>query len=53
MLCSDGLSDALSEEEIRKITTEFKDDESIAEALVGEAYKNGGRDNITAVTIIF
>ncbi|MDE6649863.1 MAG: protein phosphatase 2C domain-containing protein [Muribaculaceae bacterium] len=44
LLCSDGLSDMLSEEEIE---ANFLD----AESLVNLALKAGGRDNVTAITV--
>ena len=50
LVCTDGLSNMLSNEEIVKIF-ENSDLEKTASALVSEANSNGGIDNITAVLI--
>ncbi len=50
LLCSDGLSDVLRDEEIREIV--LKKSSSLKEAcdlLISEALKKGGRDNITVI----
>ena len=49
LLCTDGLTNMISEEEICKIITE--DFESSADKLVAAANNNGGNDNITALVI--
>jgi PPM family protein phosphatase len=50
LLCSDGLSDMLSEEEIAEaIETAGRDPEAAGQALVGGANSRGGEDNITVV----
>jgi len=53
ILCSDGLSGAVPDEDIRKIAQENKNVKKAAELLVNEANKNGGTDNITVVIIKF
>lgn len=54
LLCSDGLTDMLSDEEIRKLVQKYGDDVSQAvEGLVKEANRNGGEDNISVVLIEF
>lgn len=52
LLCSDGLTNMIEDEEIRHIVMKNKDnpDEAIA-ALIAKANENGGRDNISAVMI--
>ena len=49
LLCTDGLTNMISEEEICKMITE--DFESSADKLVVAANNNGGNDNITALVI--
>ena len=51
LICSDGLTNMLDDEEIKLIIRKHRDVIEKAEELVKEANANGGRDNIT-VTII-
>ncbi len=51
LMCTDGLTNMIEDEEIRMILCAQKDIVSKAEALVEAANQNGGRDNIT-VTLI-
>lgn len=51
LLCSNGLSDAVDDERIFEILTENKDTGYISNALVKEALKKGGKDNITALVV--
>jgi len=54
LLCSDGLSGKLRNEEIRQIVSDSNTDLSAAcQALVAEANKRGGEDNITVVLARF
>src|SRR5438309_6158002 len=54
LLCSDGLSGKLRNEEIRQIVSEAGDDLAAAcKALVDEANHRGGEDNITVVLARF
>ena len=47
LLCSDGLSDMLSLEEIRNVMNHYSDIEQQVEKAVESANEAGGRDNIT------
>ena len=51
LLCSDGLTDMLEDEQIRRIIDKKKDVRSAAEKLVKAANDNGGRDNIAVIVI--
>src|SRR5881394_2002338 len=54
LLCSDGLSGKLRNEEIREIVADSNSDLGAAcQALVAEANKRGGEDNITVVLARF
>jgi Serine/threonine protein phosphatase len=49
ILCSDGLTNELTKEEILQVVTEEKDYMKSADRLVALAKENGGRDNITVL----
>ncbi len=51
LLCSDGLTNMIEDEDIRMILLGQKDIVGKAEALVEAANRNGGKDNITVVLI--
>ncbi|MBO5071099.1 MAG: Stp1/IreP family PP2C-type Ser/Thr phosphatase [Roseburia sp.] len=51
LMCSDGLSNMIEDEEIWNIVLEQKDIVGTAEKLVDTANQNGGKDNITVVLI--
>jgi serine/threonine protein phosphatase PrpC len=52
LLCSDGLTDVVSDESIRRILSNSGDhSQEIGEMLVDTANQNGGPDNITVVVI--
>jgi len=51
LMCSDGLTNMIEDEEIRMILLAQKDIASKAEALVAAANQNGGKDNITVILI--
>lgn len=51
LMCSDGLTNMLEDEEIRMILQGSKDIEEKAKALVEAANLNGGKDNIAVVLI--
>ena len=51
LLCSDGLSNMVTDEEICRIIKEASDLNEAGKRLVEEANKNGGSDNITIVMI--
>jgi serine/threonine protein phosphatase PrpC len=50
LLCSDGLTTMMEDEDIRRTVSESRDDlEAAARELVGRANRGGGEDNITVV----
>lgn len=51
LLCSDGLTNMLRDEEIYQIIENNKELEQAAKALVDAANENGGRDNIAVVLV--
>lgn len=51
LLCSDGLSNMLSDDEIYRIVREENNIERAGRRLVDEANRNGGRDNITVLLV--
>jgi protein phosphatase len=51
LLCSDGLTTMVPEEEIKRIVEESDNPQRAAEALVASANSAGGLDNITAVLL--
>ena len=51
LLCSDGLTNMLRDEEIYQIIQNNKELEQAAKALVDAANENGGRDNIAVVMV--
>ena len=53
LLCSDGLSSMLTDEEMLQILTRNTDAEAMVNALIDAANERGGRDNITAICIRF
>ena len=51
LLCTDGLTNMVDDEEIRKIIKGQRDSAEKAEKLIEAANQNGGKDNITVVVI--
>jgi len=51
LLCSDGLTNELGDEEISKILQSNADPQMAADQLVSSAVRAGGRDNVTVVVI--
>jgi protein phosphatase len=51
LLCSDGLTDMLSEEHVVYLLQQSDDLQERCEALVGAAKEAGGRDNISVVLV--
>lgn len=51
LLCSDGLWDMLSDEEIQAIVLKKQKANGICKELIGQANASGGKDNITVVII--
>lgn len=51
ILCSDGLSDEVGDDEIADVLSQGLGDQAIAERLIELALLNGGRDNITVIVV--
>lgn len=51
LLCSDGLTNEVSESRIAKVLSSVPDPQEAAEALVRLANDNGGNDNVTVVVL--
>ena len=51
MMCTDGLTDLIWDDEILRLITTRNTLKSAAEDLVGQANERGGYDNITVVLI--
>lgn len=51
LMCSDGLSNMLTDQEIRQIVKEEKNLREAGKKLVESANSNGGRDNITVLLV--
>lgn len=49
LICSDGLTDMVTDDEIKKITSENVKIADVAEKLLQAALNNGGEDNITII----
>lgn len=49
LLCSDGITDMVPQEEIARIMGSARNPEQCVQALVARAMENGGVDNITAI----
>ncbi len=49
LLCTDGLSNMVDEEDIARTLAQSASPQNAADKLVGMANRNGGKDNITAV----
>jgi protein phosphatase len=53
LLCTDGLTSMLNDDEIREILLREKDPGAAAQALIDAALAAGGKDNVTAVIVDF
>ena len=51
LLCTDGLTNMLNDDEIHRIVQSNEDVETAAKALIAAANEKGGRDNIAVVLI--
>ena len=51
LLCSDGLTDMLEDEEIKAILLRHTDPQDVVIRLIDVALQNGGRDNVTVVVV--
>ena len=49
LLCSDGLSDALSDDVIAEVMNSSSRTDECAERLIGQALSSGARDNVTCI----
>ena len=53
LLCSDGLSNELSDEEITQILSWDETPDHLADSLIQKANLNGGHDNVTVIVVKF
>lgn len=51
LLCSDGLSKMIKDEELQKILVDMKDPQATVDTMIKLANDNGGHDNITAILV--
>ena len=51
LLCTDGLSNMIDEEEIKNVLLKSNNVQTAIDTLIAEANRNGGIDNITAVAV--
>ncbi len=51
LLCSDGLHDMMSDDEIKKNLLKGSSPQAACEKLVAVALRHGGKDNVTAVVV--
>lgn len=51
LLCSDGLSDELADEEIHQLLSSSNNAQTVTSALINHALDSGGRDNISVIII--
>lgn len=51
LLCSDGLSGMISDEQIAEVLARSQDLDRTCEELIGLANRNGGLDNVTAILV--
>ena len=49
LVCSDGLTDMVTEAEVARVLADHRDDDAAVTALVDAAMTAGGRDNVTCV----
>lgn len=53
LLCSDGLTGMVSDDDIEKVLREYRDPDKACKVLIRMANEAGGKDNITAIIINF
>ncbi|MDA0977502.1 MAG: protein phosphatase 2C domain-containing protein [Proteobacteria bacterium] len=51
LLCSDGLTDCVSDDKIERIMREGQEDQQIVDDLIEAALEGGGKDNVTIVVV--
>ena len=52
LLCSDGLTDMVTDQQLESILTEQSNPKELVQTLVKTALHNGGRDNVTAMVLV-
>ena len=52
LLCSDGLSNMISDLEMLEYAKEYQDPELLCRALMSKALKRGAADNVTVVAVM-
>lgn len=51
LLCSDGLTDCVSDSDIEKLMLAGGDDQEIVDRLIAAALEGGGKDNVTVIVV--
>lgn len=51
LLCSDGVTDGITDDEVQRLLSDYDDPQSAADAIVEAAEAGGSRDNITSVVL--
>ena len=51
VLCSDGVTDGIEDDEIQKLLADVDDPQQSAEAIVQAALDGGSKDNVTCVVV--
>lgn len=51
LLCSDGVTDGISDEKLQKLLKQFDDPQTTAEKIVEAAQEGGSKDNITDIVL--
>jgi len=51
VLCTDGLTDMVTDEDIKKILTQNKSAQALSKELKDVALSNGGKDNVTVIVV--
>ena len=51
VVCSDGLSNELTQEQIEAVVADCRDAQRAADDLVRRAVEAGGRDNVTVIVV--
>jgi serine/threonine protein phosphatase PrpC len=51
LLCSDGLSKMISDDDLQRVLLEMQDPQTTVDAMIKLANDNGGHDNITAILV--
>lgn len=51
LLCSDGVTEGVSDEQMKSLIGSSDDPQEVVESVINQALKNGSRDNITCVVV--